>query len=267
MGIDKPMPLLLIEDDVAECIKFKDCANNRTDITFVGMTSSSIEGLQCLKTRIPEGIILDLQLNKGRGSGLQFLEDLKNSDSVFRPIIVVTTSNRSELVYNHIEENGVDWVFCKKQADYSADLVLNTLLTLRKSLYARQGNELPVDMQTLESPEERLARISQRIDTELNLVGISSKYKGRKHLHDSIFLLINIKKGASEAVINQVAAAQKGNYSAIVRAMQTAINNAWASSSIEDLQVHYTARIDYRTGVPSPTEFIHYYADKIRKTM
>lgn len=267
MSIDKAMPLLLIEDDVSECIKFKDCANSRTDINFVGMTGSSIEGVQCAKTRLPEGIILDLQLNRGRGSGLQFLADIKTADIGFRPIIVVTTSSRSEVVYNHIEENGVDWIFCKKQPDYSVDLVINTLLTLRKSLYNKQGNDIPVDMQTLESPEERQARITQRIDAELNLVGISSKYRGRKHLHEAIYLLINVEKGASEAVINQIAIAQKGNYSAIVRAMQTAINNAWASSSIDDLQKYYTARIDYRTGVPSPTEFIHYYADKIRKTI
>ena len=28
---------------------------------------------------------------------------------------------------------------------------------------------------------------------------------------------------------------------------------------------YYTARVNYETGVPTPTEFIYYYADKIRK--
>lgn len=267
MNEKKPMPLLLIEDDVAECIKFKDCANNRTDITFVGMTSSSIEGLQYLKTQLPEGIILDLQLNKGKGSGLQFLEALNKANLKTRPIIIITTSNRSELVYNHVEENGVDWIFCKKQDDYSAELVINTMLTLRKSLYSRRVDNLPSDMQTLETPEEIKKRISQRIDTELSLVGINSRLKGRKYLHEAICLLINLEKGASEAVVNQVATSHKISYSAVARAMQTAINNAWESSSIEDLQTHYKARIDIRTGVPSPTEFIHYYSDKIHKSM
>jgi hypothetical protein len=64
-----------------------------------------------------------------------------------------------------------------------------------------------------------------------------------------------------------VAISRKSSYSAIIRTMQTAINNAWESTAIEDLNVHYTARIDIRTGVPSPTEFIHFYADKIHKAM
>ena len=58
MSQDKPMALLLIEDDIAECIKFKDCANRRSDITFVGMTASSIEGISLVKSHMPEGVIL-----------------------------------------------------------------------------------------------------------------------------------------------------------------------------------------------------------------
>lgn len=266
MGHEKPMPILLIEDDVSECIKFKNCANQRTDITFVGMTGSSVEGLNCVKTRLPEGIILDLELNQGKGSGLQFLSDLKDVDLALRPIIVVTTNSPSEIVYNHVHDNGAAFVFYKRKSDYSQDMVLNHLLVLRKSLYAMNG-ELPDDLRTLESPEERRARITRRIDTELHLVGISPKYKGRAHLLEAIEFLINIEKNAPESVINQIAAAHKTSYSAIIRTMQTAINNAWASSAIEDLCVHYTARIDIRTGIPSPTEFIHFYADKIRKTM
>lgn len=266
MSLEKPMPLLLIEDDVSECVKFKDCANRRTDITFVGMTGSSLEGINCVKSRLPEGIILDLELNKGKGSGLQFLTDLKTVELSLHPIVVVTTNSPSEIVYNHVHDNGAALVFYKRKSDYSPDMVLNHLLVLRKSLYSMNG-DLPDDLQTLESPEERRARIAQRIDAELHLVGISPNYKGRRHLCEAIELLVNIEKDAPESVINQVAAAHKTSYSAIVRTMQTAINNAWDSTAIDDLLVHYTARIDIRTGVPSPTEFIHYYADKIRKTM
>ncbi|MCL2337292.1 MAG: hypothetical protein FWC60_07735 [Firmicutes bacterium] len=266
MSLEKPMPLLLIEDDVAECVKFKDCANRRTDVTFVGMTASSSEGINCVKTRLPEGIILDLELNKGQGSGLQFLSDLKTVDLALRPIVVVTTNTPSEIVYNHVHHNGAALVFYKQKSDYSPDMVLNHLLVLRQSMHALHG-EMPEDLQTPETPEERRLRITQRIDAELSLVGIGSKYKGRKHLHEAIELLLNIEKDAPESVINQVAIAHKTSYSAIIRTMQTAINNAWESTSIEDLQTHYTARINYRTGVPSPTDFIHFYADKIRKTI
>lgn len=267
MSTGKPMPLLLIEDDIAECIKFKDCAKRRTDINFVGMTSSSIEGLQYVKTRIPEGVILDLELHKGQGSGLQFLADLREANMSLRPIIVVTTNSPSNIVYNHVHDFGADLVFYKRQTDYSPDMVIGTLLALRKSLYTVQHDGLPSDLQTIESPEERRVRIAERIDTELDLVGIGVRYKGRAYLHEAIFLLINKDKNSSEAILYQVAEHKRLSYSSVIRAIQTAINKAWDTSNIEDLQKYYTARVNIHTGVPTSTEFIHYYANKIRKSI
>jgi DNA-binding NarL/FixJ family response regulator len=267
MNIKKPMPLLLIEDDIEECRKFKVCANSRTDVRFVGMTASSTEGIQFVKDRLPEGVILDLELNKGSGSGIQFLTELRNVELTLRPLIFITTNAPSEIVHNDARNNGADLIFYKRKADYSADMVINHMLTLRKSLYSIRGNVLPVDMQTLETPQEFEERISKRITAELNLIGINPKYTGRSYLHDSISLLLIQEKGEGESVIYQVAKNYKGSYGAIIRAMQTAINSAWKNSCIEDLETYYTAQVDVRTGVPSPTQFIHYYADKIRGTI
>lgn len=266
MVFDKPMPLLLIEDDVVECVKFKDCANSRTDITFVGMTDSSEDALTLLKTRLPEGVIVDLQLVDGEGSGLQFLDEFYKADMAFRPVVVVTTGNRSRLVRDHIEAMGVDWIFSKNQRGYCADFVVSTLLRLRKSLYAVQGNEKSRSWKAVESPEDRRAKINKRIDAELDCIGIRARLKGRDYLHEGIYLQIQAGKKAG-SVIDQVARNQKITYASVIRGMQTAIDNAWSNAPIVELQVHYTARISEKTGTPSASDFIFYYADKIRKTL
>ena len=49
--------------------------------------------------------------------------------------------------------------------------------------------------------------------------------------------------------------------------MQNAILYAWRISPIEDLATYYTAKINYETGVPTPTEFIYYYVSKIKKEL
>ena len=263
----KPMPLLLIEDDLSECIKFKNHANSRTDIIFIGMTGSSLEGMEYVKSRLPEGIILDLELHKGKGSGLQFLAEFRKFNMKLRPIIIVTTNSPSSIVYNHVHDMGADLIFYKKQLDYSPEMIINTLLALRKSLYTVSNDGVPRDMQTTESPEERRIRIMERIDAELDLIGIGVRYKGHAYLQEAIFLTIGMDINSSEAVLYQVADRQRISYSSVIRAIQTAINRAWDSSSIEDLQKYYTARVNIHTGVPSPSDFIHYYADKIRKTM
>jgi len=267
MDAARPMPLLLIEDNPAECMEFVNCVRHRTDIRFVGLTGSGFEGLRLLKSRRPECVILDLELKKGTGSGLQFLADLRNERIMPRPIVVVTTNSASELVYDHVHDNGADLVFFKRQADYSPEMVIGTLLALRKFLRTVRYGDIPDDLRTAESPEERRARILERIDVELDLIGIDLRYKGRTYLRKAIFLLLTKEKNTSDAVFYQVASDCKTAYSSVIRAVQTAINRAWDNSGIEDLQAHYTARISIHTGVPSPTEFIHYYAHKIRRSI
>ncbi len=266
MDKEKAMPLLLIEDDIADCIKFKDCANARTDAYFIGMTDSSEEGMKLLKTRLPEGIILDLQLMKGTGSGLQFLTAMKKEKIAFRPLVVVTTSNQSKVVYNHLEGLGVDWIFSKKQEDYSAALVIDTLIELRDSLHTVQHDDVPRDLQTIETPEERRLRITQRIDTELDYIGLRTRYKGRAYLHEAIYLLI-ISDMQAGSVIEQVAQNHQLTYSTVSRVMQTAINNAWNATDIDELKEFYTARISEKSGVPTSSDLVFYYAEKIRKTL
>ena len=258
----EPMTLLLIEDDAAECKKFADCANNGTDITFVGMTGSSDEGVQFLKDYTPEGVILDLFLHDGKGSGLQFLADLTKEYLEPRPIIVVTTHIPPNLVYTQALNAGVDFIHFKGQSDYTPEMVINTMLFLRKSRPAARRAGQPS-----ETPEERNSRILKIIDIELNLIGVRTRYKGRAYLRDAIFLLLTKSKSDSKAVLVQVAERNNLNYSSVFRAVETAIKNAWNSSCIDDLQTYYTACITTGTGIPPPTDFIHFYADKIRGTL
>ena len=71
------MKLLLIEDDKRECEKFKNIVDKRDDIEFVGITNSSEEGLKILKNNRIDAIILDLELNAGKGSGFELLQNIK----------------------------------------------------------------------------------------------------------------------------------------------------------------------------------------------
>ena len=130
---NKPMKLLLIEDDIKECNIYKEINKARKDIKFVAMTGSDIEGLKYVKDYMPEGIILDLELNKGNGTGtgFNFLKELKQMKLTIMPKIVVTTNICSDSVYEFLHENGVEFIFYKKQNNYSQENVINTILLVR----------------------------------------------------------------------------------------------------------------------------------------
>jgi len=266
MDANKPMTLLLIEDDVAECVKYKDCAKNRDDVRFVGMTSSGLDGINYVKMYAPEGVILDLELHHGKGSGIQFLQDLKTEKLEFRPLIIVATNSASHIVYNYVHEQGADLVYFKQQPDFSAEMVLNSMAALRRALHATIDEGYKNGGDGTESPAELQERIKSRISLEMDAIGIGPQLRGSVYLFDAIFeLLVNGEQ--LESVLNVVGAKHGHAYSSVTRAMQTAINRAWKVTAIEDLQEHYKAKINYQTGVPTPTEFVYYYCNKIKRSL
>jgi CheY-like chemotaxis protein len=262
------MKIVLIEDDVSACKKFIECANRRRDVFFAGITDNSDEGLEFVRTKLPEAVILDLELNWGCGSGTDFLKKLYNLELPIRPLIVVTTRNRSEIIQTQLHSKyGIEWIFCKEQSTYSAEMVIEQLLDLRPFLYKQKSGS--PDLRTIETPEELEKRIRTRITAELNDFGISPKYKGRGLAEEAIYRLINKKNDKdSEKVFNELAVERGVHYNNIVRPIETAVTNAWNNPvDIERLVKVYTAPVRNDIGSPTPTEFIHFYADKIRKAM
>lgn len=264
---NKPMSLLLIEDDEFECKRFESYVETLDNVKLIGVTNSSNEGLEYFKTHLPEAIVLDIELHKGQGSGIEFIEQAKKIMTEFRPIIVVTTNAASSILYDKLHEEGVDLVFYKKQTDYSPKLIISSLLSLRKTLHKYKGVDKNLG-NFVESLADYENKISKRIDAELNLIGIGSHLKGRKYIHDAIMYLINAEENnTGETVFNYLANLHKKSSSSISRVMQTAINNAWRNTAPEDLEMYYTAKVNYNTGVPTPTELIYYYKDKIMKNL
>ena len=46
--------------------------------------------------------------------------------------------------------------------------------------------------------------------------------------------------------------------------MQNAIAKAWRTTPIDDLLKYYTAKISSDKGIPTITEFIYHYANKLK---
>lgn len=256
------MKLLLIEDDKKEWEAFKKVTKFKHNIEFIGITDSDIEGLELVKQKQPDGIILDLELNKGSGNsnGFIFLEKLKKLNLNNLPKIVVTTNVCSDTVYEYLHENGVDLIFYKKQENYSYENVINTLDLLKGYNKKQKDSKLMIPKE-----DEIYDLISNKINEELDLIGVSSHLKGRKILYDAIYYVIESEKDTETTVSQYLVKLYKKSSSTINRAMQNAILHAWRVSPIEDLTKYYTAKVNYETGVPTPMEFVYYYAEKIKK--
>lgn len=263
---NKVLNVILIEDDKVECAKFEKYIKSRNDINLIASTDSDIEGLELIKKTLPDAIILDIELHNGTGNANSFnlIETLQKTKFSKRPKIIVNTVVSSNTVYDYLHDKGIDLIFYKKQPNYSIENVINTLVLL--SGYSEDasftGNIV------VEDTEENEEKISKIINNELDLIGISLHMQGRKYLHDAIqYLIINANDGEKISAVQYLVNKYKRASSTISRDMQNAILHAWRVSSLEDLETYYTAKINYETGIPTPTEFIYYYADKIKKIL
>lgn len=258
----KPMKILIIEDDINDCNNFINCVKNRNDVEIVAITDSDIDGLRYAKTLRPEGIVLDLELNNsssGNVDSLDFVTNLQALNLEYMPIVIVTTHVNSKRTYDILHREGVDFILYKDHPNYSANLVLNHFISMRQA-----ENVQSTQKNVEEVLKDRKSKISSCINKELELVGITSKLKGKQYIHDAILYLIQ-NEDSDLNVIKYLTTIHKKSATTVTNGIQNAIYHAWRTSAIEDLTKYYTARVNYETGIPTTMEFLYYYRDKVKK--
>ena len=153
----------------------------------------------------------------------------------------------------------------KQNLDVTSEflVIASTLLFLKsKELLPKE-----TDDETEITEEARLEnQISIKINEELDIVGVGRHLQGRKYFHDSIkYLILNPQDDGKASIIQILSNKYQKSSSTINRAMQNAIMYAWRITPVSELEKIYTAKVNYLTGVPTPTEFIYFYVNKIKK--
>lgn len=256
---EKPMKVLVIEDDLDECNRIIECSKQRKDIEIVGITDSDIDALKQVKAKNPEGIMLDLELNNsksGNTDSFGFLDELKKLK--YNPIVIVTTHVNSQRTYDILHRKGVELILYKGHPGYNPNQAFNKLISLRKMAIPLVENSIESELKSEED------KISELINNELDLVGITQNLKGRQYIHDAILFLIQ-NENTDESLIQYLSKIHKKSSSTITNGIQNAIIHGWRVSAIEDLEKYYTAKVNYQTGIPTPMELIYYYVSKVKK--
>lgn len=258
--MDRELSILLVEDDEKACSEIMQYIDELDDVSLIGITNNSSKAIEYVKDFLPDAVILDLELHQGGGNGLIFLNELKQLSLAVNPYILITTNNSSIITYEYARQLGADFIMTKHQSDYSAQSVIE-FLRMMKNVIQSKATCISPEHNTTESPEQKTKRTIRKINVELENVGISPKAIGYQYLVYAIQLIINKSENNLCAIIGS----KFGKTDASVeRAMQNAINKAWRTSDIDDLAKHYTAKINSDRGVPTITEFVYYYANKIK---
>lgn len=261
--MDKILEILLVEDDQTACKELVQAVdNNPDDFNLIGITNNSSRAYQYVVESCPDAVILDLELHHGGGDGLEFLKRLKDSQLSRTPFILVTTNNISEVTHEIARKLGADFIMTKSQEGYSAKSVLEFLKITKSVILNRRNQNQSSGFE--ESPTQAAKRLQRRICLELDKIGISAKSFGYNYLIDAITITI---KEPTQHLCDRIAEKHRKSATSVERAMQNAINRAWNTADIQDLLDNYTAKIKSDKGVPTITEFIYYYAQKIKNDL
>lgn len=263
--MENRLEILLVEDDEQDCIEIINAVDNNTDdFMLIAVTNNSERAFEHVLDSKPDAVILDLELHYGGGDGIDFLRKLKEAQLPRTPYILVTTNNISTTTHEVARNLGADFIVTKNQENYSAGYVLKLLkatksviLNRRSVIVNNNGNVISLE----ETPTLTAKRIQTRIETELIALGISSKAVGYKYLIDAITIIM---KEPVTRVCGVIGKKYGKTESSVERAMQNAIDRAWKTADTDALDANYRAIIRSDKGTPTVTEFIFYYARKIK---
>lgn len=254
------LSIVLVEDDPVACQAFLSCADDTEDVSLVSITNNAAKAIEDIRDFLPNAVILDLELHHGCGSGLDVLHGLKKLALDMYPYILVTTHNSSPVTYEYACQLGADYIMFKHQQGYSEKSALDFLRMLKSVIQHKTGCS-PFAQATTESPEQKSKRITRRITAELHHVGVNPKDVGYQYLIDAIQMVI---PHPLQNICSHIAQKYKKTECSVERAMQNAISRAWKVTDIDELLHHYTAKVRSDKGVPTITEFVYYYANKIK---
>lgn len=262
----KRIDLLVVEDEEAICLEYEEACKNYEDVFLIGTSAHSSEALKITEEFKPNAVVLDLELQGGSGSGLDYLLHLEDTNQKVKPYILVVTNNVSKVTQTVARNNGADFIIVKSQSDYSVEMVVNMLRSVISSI-PDMNPEFPTSSPAIKKriEEDYNQRLVKNITKELDIIGINPRFKGRNYLRDAIEMLCH--KEQQTYICNEIAKKYGKTSASVERAMQNAIDRAWKTTDTTTLETHYTAYIHPQKGNPTITEFIYYYADKVKNNM
>jgi len=245
--------VLLIEDNRKHCQEYIDYNNEQGNNFILEVAHGCRAALSLLEGFQPDFVLLDLMLNEGDGSGIEFLIKYKKLNLLKCPRTIVITSILAKEMHENVLKHGIEFIITKDKVDYSPKFAFNFITDI-SSVSKKTGCKF-------NSEEMIKASISEMIEK----VGFTYGVDGRIYLIDAIYLVYKNNAKILAHDIYPVLAKKYGkSEQAIEKAIYTAIHKTWDKTDISVLNKYYTPQTSFISGAPSIREFIFFFAEKVK---
>lgn len=256
---EKPIRLLIIEDDQLECEQFMDAMKTLGGFELLGCTGSESEALELLSENTADAIILDLEL--AEGDGIAFLDKMWDVCNV-KPFIVAATNNASIQIHNMIRSMGVDFVYQKRTLNYGCKKVLD-IIKKTSRFVAAEHRMLGTEPKT--STEEEINNVKCEVALELRKYDIKAPLKGYDLLRDAVAYAVVMEGGdvrVTKVIYPKLASVYNCSVNNVERNIRSAIEHAWSVTPAKTLEMLYPYPVKESMGRPTNTSFIAFLVTK-----
>lgn len=254
----------IIDDNEKMCDLLEDIVMFEEDMEVAGKATDGTAGLELIKNKEPDVVLLDLVMPKLDGLGV--LEQMAEREWKKRPAVIVLSAVGQEGITEQAFELGASYYIMKP---FDNGAVLGRIRRVR-------GENLPPSKSIAAAgrvltPESNRTYMERNLESDvtemIHEIGVPAHIKGYQYLRDAIMMSVednDMLGSITKVLYPSIAKKHRTTPSRVERAIRHAIEVAWSRGKMDTIDELFGYTVSNGKGKPTNSEFVALIADKIR---
>lgn len=258
----KKIKIGIADDNREFCDILVDYFRDKEDIDLVFISHDGLKTIECIKTKEPDILILDMIMPHLDGLGV--LETINNIELEKYPRTIVMSAVGQEPITKKAISLGAEYYIVKP---FNLDVLMKRINQLA-GVHDDDNNKMQYARAILtKNGDEETNKLEIEITNIIHEIGVPAHIKGYQYLRDAIIMVvedIEMLGAVTKELYPAIAKANKTTPSRVERAIRHAIEVAWNRGRMETINNLFGYTVQCDKGKPTNSEFIAIIADKLR---
>ncbi|MFW6281889.1 MAG: sporulation transcription factor Spo0A [bacterium] len=261
--MEEKVKILLVDDNREFCQLLTEYLNDQEGFEVVGVAHNGVDGLQILKEKNVDILVLDLIMPHLDGIGV--MEEMNRTDLGEEVKTIILTAFGQEEVTKRVVELGANYYIMKP---FDLDKLVDRINQMMNGPVASSnGNVITRSSSNNNNNHNKEVNLNVRISEVMHHLGVPAHIKGYIYLREAIELVIKDIEylgAVTKELYPSVAKKYNTTSSRVERAIRHAIEVSWDRGNINELNKYFGNTVSANSGKPTNSQFIAKIADKLR---
>lgn len=254
----------IIDDNDKIVRLLEEILRPEADIEVIGKASDGIQGMELIKEKKPDVVLLDLVMPGLDGLGV--LERAATEKLPKRPSFIVLSAIGQEGITEQAFDLGASY-YVMKPFDNAA--VISRIRRVKGEQNHVVKNFNPESRLIL--PDSNQTYLERNLESDvtdmIHEIGVPAHIKGYQYLRDAIMMAVEDSEmlgSITKILYPSIAKKHRTTPSRVERAIRHAIEVAWSRGKMDTIDELFGYTVNGGKGKPTNSEFVALIADKIR---